>query len=138
MLKKSKNIYANGKTSLNMLLRVLSIMLFPFLFVACSQTTQKYHEKHYQTLLCNELGGEMEYILKDRTRVDCLTEKYAIEVDFAKKWAESIGQTLYYAHMTGKKPAVGFIMNGEKDQRYLKRLDALAQKYDIKIFIINK
>jgi hypothetical protein len=40
--------------------------------------------------------------------------------------------------MTGKKPAVGFIMNSEKDKRYFKRLNTLAKKYGIKIFIIEK
>ena len=120
------------------MIRFIFILIFPLLFVACSHTAKKYHEKHYQTILCDELGGEMEYILRDRTRVDCLTDEYAIEVDFAKKWAEGIGQSLYYAHMTGKKPAVGFIMNTDKDQRYFKRLDALANKYGIKVFIIKK
>ena len=72
------------------MIRLLLIVIFPLLFLACSHTPKKYHEKHYQTLLCNKLDGEMEYVLKDRTRVDCLTDEYAIEVDFAKKWAESI------------------------------------------------
>jgi len=120
------------------MIRLLLLLIVPLLFIACSHTTKKYHEKHYQTLLCDELGGEMEYVLKDRTRVDCLTDEYAIEVDFAKKWAEGIGQSLYYAHMTGREPAIGFIMNSEKDKRYLKRLDTLAKKYGIKIFIIEK
>lgn len=119
--------------------RRILILLFSLLLMGCSSHAKnKYHEKHYQTLLCDELGGEMEYVLKDRTRVDCLTDEYAIEVDFAKKWAEGVGQSLYYAHMTGKKPAVGFIMNTDKDQRYFKRLDALAKEYEIKIFIIEK
>ena len=119
--------------------RLVLILLFSLLLVGCStHAKNKYHEKHYQTLLCNELGGEMEYVLEDRTRVDCLTEEYAIEVDFAKKWAESIGQSLYYAHMTGKKPAVGFIIDIKKEKRFLKRLESIAQKYRIKIFIIKK
>jgi len=120
------------------MIRLLLIVIFSFLFVACSHTTKKYHEKHYQTLLCSELGGEMEYVLKDRTRVDCLTDEYAIEVDFARKWAEGVGQSLYYAHMTGRKPAVGFIIDSEKDKRYLKRLNEMATIYNIKIFTIQK
>ncbi|MDQ7060905.1 MAG: hypothetical protein Q9M43_07090 [Sulfurimonas sp.] len=120
------------------MLRLICILVFPLLFVACSHASKKYHEKHYQTLLCNELDGKMEYVLKDRTRVDCLTDAYAIEVDFAKKWAEGIGQSLYYVHMTGRKPAIGFIMDEDKDQRYFKRLDTLARKYGIKVFIIEK
>ena len=35
--------------------------------------------------------------------MDYLTDKYVIEVDFSNKWAGSIGQSLYYAHITGKK-----------------------------------
>ena len=104
----------------------------------CS-STKKHHEKYYQTQLCNELDGVMEQSLLDRTRVDCLTDEYAIEVDFAKKWAEAVGQSLYYAEMTGKKPAIGFIVrDNKKDRRYLKRLEVLAKKYQIKIFKIHR
>jgi hypothetical protein len=120
------------------MIRFISIFLLPLLLIACSSSTKKYHEVHYQTILCNELNGEMEYVLEDRTRVDCLTNQYAIEVDFAKKWAESIGQSLYYAHMTGKKPAVGLIMDDKKDKRYFKRLNLMAKEYGIKIFVIKK
>lgn len=80
----------------------------------------------------------MEVVLKDRTRVDCLTDEYAIEVDFAKKWAEGIGQSLYYAQMTGKKPAVALIVDIKKEKRYLTRLEKVAQKSNIKIIIIDK
>lgn len=45
--------------------------------------------------MCNALDGKMEVVLKDKTRIDCLTAEYAIEVDFAKKGAEGIGQALY-------------------------------------------
>jgi hypothetical protein len=64
---------------------------------------------------------------------------YAIEVDFAKKWAESVGQALYYAEMTGKKPAVGFIVfDTATDARRMHRLEVLAEKYHIKIFKIQR
>ena len=115
-----------------------SILIFTIslLFIGCSTT--KHHEAYYQEILCRDLNGEMEYRLEDRTRVDCLTQKYAIEVDFAKKWAESIGQSLYYAEMTGKEPAVGLIIDSDRDQRYLRRLRRMADVYHIKIFIIEK
>ena len=35
--------------------------------------------------------------------MDCLTDECIIEVDFSNKWARSIGQSLYYAHITGGK-----------------------------------
>ncbi len=119
-------------------MRYLTLIILFLVFIGCSNTkVKKYHEKHYQTLLCEELDGELEVVLKDKTRVDCLTDQYAIEVDFAKKWAEGIGQSLYYGYMTGKKPAIALIV-GKKDARYLKRLEKVATKEEIKIFIINK
>ena len=117
---------------------VLLTVCTALLLVGCS-SKQKHKEKYYQTLLCEELDGVMEQSLLDRTRIDCLTNEYAIEVDFAKKWAESVGQSLYYALKTGKKPAVGLIIReNKKDRRRLKRLEALAEKYRIKIFIIER
>jgi hypothetical protein len=115
------------------------ILIITLVFTGCFQTQQnvKHHEKYYQTQLCKKLNGVMEYRLKDKTRVDCLTDKYAIEVDFAKKWAEGIGQSLYYSEMTYKKPAVALIV-GEKDNRFLKRLKKVAYKHNIKIFVIKK
>ena len=87
--------------------------------------------------MCNQLKGIMEYKLYDKTRVDCLTDQYAIEVDWAKKWAESIGQSLYYAKITHKKPAVVLII-GNNDGRFLHRLKVVAEIYNIKIFTIDK
>ena len=107
------------------------------LFTGCAK--KKHHEKYYQTRLCNELDGVMEQRLLDRTRVDCLTDEYAIEVDFAKKWAESVGQSLYYALMTEKKPAVGLIVrDSAEDERRMKRLRVLAEKYHIEVFEIKR
>jgi len=113
---------------------------FFFFFVICVSLYAKYlhHERYYQRQLCNRLNGEMEVVLHERSRVDCVTDRYAIEVDFAKKWAESIGQSLYYAHITKKKPAIGLIIDLSKEKRYLQRVDSMCQKYDIKLFLIEK
>jgi hypothetical protein len=116
------------------IISLLSIILL----AGCGQK-EKHNEKYYQTIFCNNMDGVMEQSLLDRTRIDCLTDEYAIEVDFAKKWAESVGQSLYYEQMTGKKPAGAFILDdSKKDQRHLKRLKVLADKYDITIFKIDK
>jgi hypothetical protein len=69
--------------------------------------------------------------------LNCLTDNYAIEVDWAKKWAEGIGQSLYYAEMTNKKAAVALIV-GEQDQRYLNRINKVASKAGITIMEIRK
>lgn len=95
-------------------------------------------EKYYQKAWCDEHGGVTEYTLDDKTRVDCLTDEYAIEFDFAPKWAEAIGQALYYGLKTNRKPGVVLIMeHPEKDERYLKRIKVVAEKYSIIIWIIS-
>lgn len=92
-------------------------------------------EDFYVTQWCGQNFGRKEAILWDMTRVDCLTKDYAIEFDFAKKWAESVGQSLYYAKMTNKKPAVVLILSNWADLRFVKRVERLDK--DIQIFLIR-
>lgn len=73
-------------------------------------------------MLIKYCTGQIEYVLPDKTRIDCLTDEYAIEYDYAKKWAESIGQSLYYAKMTGKKPAVAIIVADSSELKYVNRI----------------
>ncbi len=118
-------------------------MLRPLLFcLAITLTLNAGHinkEKIYQEHFCTHFGGTMEYRLKDKTRVDCLLEEYAIEVDFAQKWAESIGQSLYYASQTERRAAVLLIIEDtQKDEKYLERLENVSQRHDINIWTIDK
>ena len=92
----------------------------------------KYKEKHYVQAYCK---GQIEYRLPDKTRVDCLTDEYAIEFDYGNKWAEGIGQSLYYAKKTGKKPAIALILRSEKDNKYIERINAVDK--NIKVFPIK-
>lgn len=88
----------------------------------------KYKEKHYVQAYCK---GQIEYRLPDKTRVDCLTEEYAIEFDYGNKWAEGIGQSLYYAKKTGKKPAIALILRSEKDNKYIERINAVDKNIKV-------
>lgn len=99
----------------------------------------KWHERQYQESWCGARSDliAIEYRLPDKTRVDCLLNDYALEVDWDYKWAESIGQSLYYAKMTGKQPAVLLIL-GPKGERYLKRLQLIADHYCITVFTVEK
>lgn len=92
----------------------------------------KYKENHYVQAYCK---GQTEYRLPDKTRVDCLTDEYAIEFDYGNKWAEGIGQSLYYAKKTGKKPAIALILRSEKDNEYIERIKAVDK--NIKVFPIK-
>ena len=55
---------------------------------------QTYPESLYQEQYAKKLGGRTEVTMPDGTRCDILTDTHAIEVDFADKWAEAIGQVL--------------------------------------------
>lgn len=100
----------------------------PFKNAEFDESKSKFREADYVNAYCK---GTVEYRLPDKTRVDCLTEEYAIEFDWAKKWAESIGQSLYYAKMTGKKPAVAIIVKSPKDDRYIERIEAVDKNITV-------
>ena len=93
-----------------------------------------HNERYYQDMHCKYIK---EYVLDDRTRIDCLEPKYATEYDFAKKWAECIGQALYYSIKTNRKPKCAIILRSSKDIKYLNRLKTVADKYDITIEVIK-
>ncbi len=95
-------------------------------------------EKYYQKIWCDEQKGEMEHLLPDGTRVDCLTLDYAVEFDFAPKWAESIGQSLYYASKTARRPGIVLIIESKKDFKYYYRIKKLCEDYNIALWYINK
>jgi len=98
-------------------------IIFLVLFFALPAYAKHQHpEKYYQEIWCAKKKGIIEYKLDDKTRVDCLTVKYAVEVDFAPKWHECIGQALYYAKKTKRIPACLLILENADDTRFLKRL----------------
>jgi len=113
-----------------------SLIKILFFTLISSQIFAKHihKEKYYQVRFCKSEKGIIEYKLSDNTRVDCLTATHAIEVEFARKWEESIGQSLYYSIMTKKKAGVYLIIESDKDYKYLKRLKKVAKKYNIDIY----
>ena len=102
------------------LFTLLALLSFSTLAQAKSTESSKWHEADFVDAHCM---GEIEYVLPDRTRVDCLTDTHAIEYDWGKKWAESLGQALFYSAMTGKKAGIVLIVNPRTKERYLKRLN---------------
>jgi len=59
-----------------------------------------------------------EYTLFDRSRVDLLTKTQAIEVDWAHKWTEAIGQSLHYSiHTDDRQPVVLLLIPDSSDVR---------------------
>ena len=63
----------------------------------------KQSERYYQEKFAREIGGQVEVVMKDGTRCDILTATHAIEVDFAKKWAEADWAEFKLRHTHRKK-----------------------------------
>ena len=103
-------------------LKAFCIFFITFL-ISPVQAKHLHTEKEYQTYWCNAKGGEMEFVINDKARVDCLLPEMAVEFDFAPKWAECIGQALYYGKKTRRTPACVLIMeNPGEEYRYLYQL----------------
>ena len=80
--------------------------------------------------------GEIEFVLEDRTRVDCLTDTHAIEYDWSNKWAEEVGQALYYSAMTEKEPSLVLICKNSNCDKGAGR--AMKAAPEVQVWVINK
>lgn len=112
--------------------------MFSFILAFYLSSSDTHHEKDYVAAWCARESGITEYVLPDRARVDCLLKDYAIEFDFGKKWAESIGQALYYGLMTGRAPGVVLIVTDPlREFQFIARLRAVADRYGIRVWIVG-
>lgn len=128
---KKMNIFVTKKMSL------FYIFALFFIFGCTSTYTGKKDERYYQSIWCKKEKGRMEYVLDDSTRVDCLTDKYAVEVDWDYKWAEGVGQAQYYAEKTGKMPGLLLILD-EDGRRYVRRAEVSGRCSNLKVWTVDK
>lgn len=87
-------------------------------------------ESYYVNQWCQ---GEIELVLPDRTRCDCVTDTHAIEVDFGSKWYQAVGQALYYSLQTGKRAGIALIVESPKDLKYWLRLNSTIEHHGLPI-----
>jgi hypothetical protein len=87
-------------------------------------------ERWYQERWC-ATRGTMEVVMPDQSRVDCMNATHAVEFDFGKKWAESIGQALNYGAQSGKTPGIVLILEQPGDERYLRRVLRVREVYGL-------
>ena len=89
---------------------------------------------------CPTLNGEVEHILPDNTRIDCLTEYSAIEYDFTYKWYECVGQAMYYRVMTDKQAVCILIRKNGTDieLEHIERALKTVKYYHVPVHILVK
>ena len=112
--------------------------LFIFLFCLISVPACAKHlnpEKYYQDLWCSAHNGQTEVALNEALRADCITDKEAVEFDFANKYRESIIQALEYAEATGKQAKTVLIVEKESDKKYVDRANHVIKFYNMPVLV---
>ena len=105
------------------------IFIFPYLLLA----KREHPEKWYQQKWCEANKGQVEVVLADGTRCDCVTDTHAIEFDFGDNWSEAVGQSAYYSIQTEKKAGIVLILESMKDRKYWIRLNTTIEHFNLPI-----
>lgn len=72
-------------------------------------------------------------------RIDVTTDDYVIEIDKIAKWAECLGQALFYSSTTGKRGICALIVdNPDTAKEKLKVIENLFNQYDIALIVLVK
>lgn len=105
----------------------------------CSILVAGKTEAEWTEELAKKVFGEMAItsgtMMGDRSRADILTPKLAIEVDYARKWAEAIGQSLWYAMSSNRQAAVLLLVeNAERDKIFVARCVGTCAAAGIKFY----
>jgi hypothetical protein len=124
---------------MKMEIKILIIGLFLWailIFIFISQATaDSLGEDHYRNLWCKQNQGRIEVIMPNKTRCDCVTPTYAVEIEFASRWLQSIGQALNYAEQTNLRAGIVLICQKPKDSRKFQALRGLVLSYKLPIDI---
>ena len=116
-----------------MMKKVAAIFILIFLLPSMLLAKRDHPERWYQVQWCEAHKGQIEVVLPDGTRCDCLTDTHAIEFDFGSNWAEAIGQSAYYGLQTGKKAGIVLVLETVKDRKYWIRLNTTTEHFGLPI-----
>jgi hypothetical protein len=114
-------------------LRLGLILLIVLVLPASVLGKREHPEKWYQQKWCKAQKGQVEVVLQDGTRWDCVTDTRAIEFDFGDHWSEAVRQSAYYSIQTGKKAGIVLILETMKDRKYWIRLNTTIEHFNFPI-----
>ena len=79
---------------------------------------------------------DVEVRLSDGSRVDYLGPRDAIEIDWARKWAEGIGQAVFYAEMTDRRATlILLVRDWDRELKYVNRCLLAATDLDVRVVL---
>lgn len=105
-----------------MITNILLIFLPLLTNAQVSSRYEKDYVRHIQTLI----GGQRE-VSVNSGRIDLVSGDTAFEVEWASNWKESIGQSLWYALQSNKKPGIILILRKKKDYKYFIQLNTALE-----------
>lgn len=111
-------------------LLILFCLFFSLTIFAKHIHPEKYYQNEYAKTLVN---SQTEVVAPDGTRCDILTSTHAIEVDFAKKWGEAIGQSLNYALQLNRRAGILLILENASDYKYYVRVNSIIKHFNLPI-----
>lgn len=111
----------------------IGILLIVLIMVAAAYSRAS--EARYVEDLAPRFNGRTEVRLWDGTRADIINNVAAIEVDWAPKWAEGIGQALYYAQLTGKKPILVLLAVRGQNERHIYRAQTAGARAGVTVLV---
>jgi hypothetical protein len=116
------------------------IYMMLLLLVSITPVSAIENEDYYNRQFCSEVSGQAEYKLPDRSRIDCLTDTHAFEADWADglKVYESVGQSLYYAAETGKKPGILLLIRKKNSDKHIRKVKRVIESWNLPIKLIIK
>ena len=112
---------------------LVSVMSWWAVHAHKAQTPRRTEAYYVRQINAKHFAGKarIEATTVDGARCDILTPDMAIEVDYAPKWAEAIGQSLYYGIAFDRNPGIYLLMKGNSDRRYWSRCLAVCSNYGI-------
>lgn len=113
------------------------ILLLLFVLLLFGASTCPNREIHFKKVFSESINGKLNVPLDYKNTVDIATDTFAIDVEFAPKWATSIGHSLYAATKLNKKAAILLITYKDYDTNYVNILMPIANKYDITVWTIS-
>jgi len=112
-------------------MKIFYILLFIFgITFSISGQITNYSENEISNYIQSLIGGEREVRVKSG-RADLMVGEHVFEVEWANKWKESIGQSLWYALQLNKKPGIILLMRSPKDYKYYIQLNSALDYADL-------
>lgn len=109
------------------------IIIMTILVTAYAFATDKHPVEWYQNQWCRDHNGQTDIIMPDQTTCDCVTETHAIEYDFGKDWAKSLGHALNDRFLTGKRGGIVLILESPDDLKYWLILNNIVTQLKLSI-----